>query len=80
MIYDVYTKQIISDKSALHGSSPFNIGTYTKVDKNTLVLSFKKSLKLPKGDWESVHRRRTDNTMTKRKSTKGQTTIYKTYT
>ena len=26
---------------------------------------------------ESVNRRRTDNTMTKRKSTKGQTTIYK---
>jgi hypothetical protein len=28
---------------------------------------------------ESVYRRRTDNTMAKRKSTKGQTTIYKTY-
>jgi hypothetical protein len=28
---------------------------------------------------ESVYRRRTDNTMTKRKRTKGQTTIYKTY-
>jgi TPP-dependent indolepyruvate ferredoxin oxidoreductase alpha subunit len=28
---------------------------------------------------ESVYRRRTDNTMTKRKSTKGQITIYKTY-
>jgi hypothetical protein len=40
---------------------------------------FKKSLKIPKGQSESVYRRRTDNTMTKRKSTKGQTTIYKTY-
>jgi hypothetical protein len=29
---------------------------------------------------ESVYRKRTDNTMAKRKSTKGQTTIYKTYT
>ena len=29
---------------------------------------------------ESVYRRRTDNTMGKRKSTKGQTKIYKTYT
>ena len=29
---------------------------------------------------ESVYRRRTDNTMAKRKSTKGQTTIYKAYT
>jgi hypothetical protein len=35
---------------------------------------WKKSLKIPKGYSESVYRRRTDNTMTKRKSTKGQTT------
>jgi hypothetical protein len=28
---------------------------------------------------ESVYQRRTDNTMAKRKNTKGQTTIYKTY-
>jgi len=33
-----------------------------------------------KGIIRIVHRRRTDNTMAKRKSTKGQTTIYKTYT
>jgi hypothetical protein len=39
----------------------------------------KKSLKIPKGQSESVYRRRTDNTITRRKSTKGQTTIYKTY-
>ena len=38
----------------------------------------KKSLKIPKGQSESVYRRRTDNTMGG-KSTKGQTTIYKTY-
>jgi hypothetical protein len=35
----------------------------------------KKNLKIPKGQSESVYRRGTD----KRKSTKGQTTIYKTY-
>jgi hypothetical protein len=39
----------------------------------------KKSLKIPKGTAESVYRRRTDNTMAKRKSTKGQTTIHNTY-
>jgi hypothetical protein len=39
----------------------------------------KKSLKISKMKSESVYRRRTDNTVTKRKSTKGQTTIYKTY-
>ena len=51
-------------------------------DMNTQhVISFgKKSLRIPKGQSESVYRRRTDNTMAKRKSTKGQTTIYKTYT
>jgi len=37
----------------------------------------KKNLKIPKGQSESVNRRRADNTMVK--STKGQTTIYKSY-
>jgi len=36
-------------------------------------------LKIPKEQSESVYRRGTDNTMAKRKSTKGQTRIYKTY-
>jgi len=36
-------------------------------------------LKIPKAQSESVYRRRTDNTMAKRKSTKGQTKIDKTY-
>jgi len=38
----------------------------------------KKSLKIRKGQSESIYRRRTDNTMTKRKRTKEQTMIYKT--
>ena len=37
----------------------------------------KKSLKIPKGQSETVYRRRIDNTMAKRKRTKGQTTIKK---
>ena len=37
-------------------------------------------MKIPKGYSESVNWRRTDNTMAKSKSTKGQTMIYKTYT
>ena len=40
----------------------------------------KKSLKIPKGLSESIYGRRTDNTMAMRKSTKGRTPIYKTYT
>jgi len=43
------------------------------------LLKYKKSLKIPKEQSETVYRRRTDNTMAKGKSTKGQTTIYKTY-
>jgi len=43
-----------------------------------MTISNKKSLKIPKGKSESVYRR-TDNTMAKKKGTKGQTTIYKTY-
>jgi hypothetical protein len=31
-------------------------------------------------EFEDVNRRRTDNTMARRKRTKGQPTIYKTYT
>jgi hypothetical protein len=38
-----------------------------------------KSLKIPRGQSESVYRR-TDSTMAQNKSTKGQTTIYNTYT
>jgi hypothetical protein len=36
------------------------------------------NLVFPKGQSDSVYRRRTDNIMAKRKSTKGQTMIYKT--
>jgi hypothetical protein len=40
----------------------------------------KKSLKIPKGQSESVYRRRTDNTMAKRKSTKGHKQRYTKHT
>jgi len=45
-----------------------------------LYVRCKNSLKILKGLSESVSQRRTDNTMVKRKRTKRQTTIYKTYT
>jgi hypothetical protein len=48
--------------------------------RNIPVVYSRQSLKIPKGQSESVYRRRTNNTITKRKSTKGQTTIYNTYT
>jgi hypothetical protein len=38
----------------------------------------KKTLKIPKGQSESLYRRKTENTMARRKITKGQRTIYKT--
>jgi hypothetical protein len=37
-----------------------------------LKTTMKTSLKIPKGKSESVYRRKTDNTMVKRKCTKGQ--------
>jgi len=40
--------------------------------------SMKKSLKIPKEWSEFVNQSKIDNTMAKRKSTKGQTMIYKT--
>jgi hypothetical protein len=40
----------------------------------SIFIVAKKSLKIPKGQSESIYQR-TDNTMAKRKSTKGQTTI-----
>jgi len=52
---------------------------YVTINIHSFNLLDMKSLKIPKGQSESVYRRRTDNTMAKRKSTKGQTTIYKTY-
>ena len=39
-----------------------------KRKKTFFILNVKKSLKIPKGQSESVYRRRTDNTMAKRKS------------
>ena len=61
----------------------FKLTEMSQYPSGTIVeLSFiiayhcEKSLKIP----ESVYRRRTDNTIPKRKSTKGQTAIYKTYT
>ena len=50
-------------------------GTYLKAINKIFT---KNSLKIPTGYSESVNRRRTDNTMAKRKRTKGQTAIYKT--
>ena len=46
--------------------------TYPSLLRDILRYQCKKSLKIPKGQSESVYRRRTDNTMDKRKSTKGQ--------
>ena len=42
------------------------------------ILNNKKRLKTPKGQSESVNRRRTDNTRPKIKRETGQTTIYET--
>jgi hypothetical protein len=43
-----------------------------------MEISVKEEFEDTKGESESVIRRTTENTMAKRKRTKGQTTIYKT--
>ena len=48
------------------------------IEYGTMSIAGKKSLMIPKGESESINLKRTDNTMDKRKGTKGQTTIYKT--
>ena len=53
-----------------------------KLDPNFHRKAFdlnQKSLKISKGQSETVYRRRMDTTMAKRKRTKGQTTIDETY-
>jgi len=63
-------------------NSPFP-DEVSRNDTNTLnirpYLGTRKSLKISKGQSESVYQRRTDKAMTKRKRTKGQTTINKAY-
>ena len=55
-----------------------NIHREDMVGKYVVLKSvYKKRLKIPQA--KTVYRRRTDNTMVKRKRTNGQTTIYKTY-
>ena len=49
---------------------PRSADTYVKSVMESTKL---KSLKIPKGQSETVYRRRTDDTIAKRKSTKGQT-------
>ena len=65
----------------VHAWFPFGVllrlfcTTFHLVFSNTCsLISRKNSLKIPKGQSESVNWRRTDNTMAKRKSTKEQTT------
>jgi hypothetical protein len=69
-------------KQRLHCCYVYSIGcTSTKVhiyiyialnyiQRICILVGKGKSLKIPKGQSESVYRRKTDNTMTKRKSTK----------
>jgi hypothetical protein len=83
----LHTRHSSTNRSSKHPS--FCLYGFTNFDSYKVVLIsvlsfmtsniYKKSLKIPKGQSESLYRR-TDNTMAKRKSTKGQTTIYKTYT
>ena len=73
----IYTHYDI--KTSLEKLTNYNSRYNLEIRYYSIYFLFKKNLKIPKGQSETVYRRRTDNTMAKRKSTKGQTTIDKTY-
>jgi hypothetical protein len=64
--------------SGCHYSSIYN-NTGKKIGK-IVVKAVKKSLKISKGDSESVNRKRTDNTMVKEKGQKNKQRFTKHYT
>ena len=67
-----YKEHIIEKTIELHHNNSIGF-------KEAIQKPMKKSLQIPKGKSEAVNRRRTDNTMTKRKE-KRQTIIRKHYT
>ena len=87
--WEIYIRYAGADGMLLHTYGKSTIG---KLKSSLLCLSdthcqflgvgqcMMQSLKISNGWSESVYRRGTGNTMVKRKSTKRQTTIYKTYT
>ena len=68
---------IISLYTWIHGRIACDIYDVKTSDLPPLMYSKEKFEDTKGRQSESVNRRRTDNTMAKRKSTKGQTTIYK---
>ena len=77
-VYGVPSAVVIIQQACNQCLSPHELESRSWRGVLDTTLCDKKSLKIPKGSSESVNRRRTDNTMAKRKSTKGQTTKYKT--
>ena len=82
-LYSISLYVIIALNISPDSQNIISLGYFRNRIKSVILvlkkIHFKKSLKIPKGQSESVYRRRTDNNMAKRKSTKGQTTINKTY-
>ena len=63
-----YCKTVVCDESVSEIYPSIPTAHHSNVENN--VAHYKKSLKIPKGQSESVNRRRTDNTITKKKKNK----------
>ena len=70
-IHNVNSRLDVKDRPVI------SIGYVSAVSWKDISI-FKKSMKILNGESEAVNRKRIDNTMAKRKRTKGQTIIYKT--
>ena len=66
---------VIKSKTTKFKDKRRKILSVMEVNSKTIKFKDKKRLKIPKGQSESVYRRRTDNTMAKRRNVKGQGTI-----
>jgi hypothetical protein len=80
LLYLLELLSIILNKYPIYEHTNYMNTIYSSMRISFYNEDYQKSLMIPKGQSESVIQRRTDNTVSKRKSTiTGQTTIYQAY-
>ena len=80
LLYLLELLSIILNKYPIYEHTNYMNTIYSSMRISFYNEDYQKSLMIPKGQSESVIQRRTDNTVSKRKSTiTGQTSIYQAY-
>jgi hypothetical protein len=80
LLYLLELLSIILNKYPIYEHTNYMNTIYSSMRISFYNEDYQKSLMIPKGQSESVNQRRTDNTVSKSKSTiTGQTTIYQAY-